>query len=78
MQVMHPKSRKGPSWVDTPESPEATATKPEESKLESKTDLQGPQPVEDEPPEGLSDMEWMRRRMKQLFELQLVRWGNPR
>lgn len=65
---MQPKSRKGPSWADAPEAPEDASILTKKGGRQSKPDEEKSQPVEEEPPEGLSDMEWMRRRMRQDVE----------
>lgn len=65
---MQPKSRKGPSWADAPEAPEDAATQSKKSDHQAKSDVEKSQPVEEEQPEGLSDMEWLRMRMKQDVE----------
>lgn len=65
---MQPKSGKGPSWADAPEAPEDVATQSKKGDHRAKSDIEKPQPVEEEQPEGLSDMEWLRMRMKQDVE----------
>lgn len=50
MEVMQPKARTGPAWAN-----DEPAAKGKKKKQESKTE---------EVPEGVSDVEWMRRRMK--------------
>lgn len=65
---MQPRSRKGPSWADAPEAPKDTATQSKKSDHQAKSDVEKSQPVEEEPPEGMSDMEWLRARMRQDVE----------
>ncbi|KAI0060073.1 hypothetical protein BV25DRAFT_1807867 [Artomyces pyxidatus] len=66
MDVMQPRSRSGPSWADEPPSepiPAKNAKKGQDAVLNIAA-------VDDAEmqPEGLSDLEWMRRRMRQGVE----------
>lgn len=61
---MLPRSKKGPSWADNVEEPQpSTSTSVPEAAVRKPSDPQEP-PDGDERQEGISDLDWMRQRMK--------------
>ncbi|TFY56626.1 hypothetical protein EVG20_g8855 [Dentipellis fragilis] len=67
MKVMLPEARKGPSWADAP-PPSSKDRAKAKAKAKDSTAEASEASSDAEQPEGLSDLEWMRRRMKQGVE----------
>ncbi|KAI0053501.1 RNA-binding domain-containing protein [Auriscalpium vulgare] len=63
MDVMQPRTRKGPSWAEQP-----PAQQPVKKSKKGKEVAVVDEANDNAQPEGLSDVEWMRRRMKQGVE----------
>ncbi|KAA1466873.1 hypothetical protein DENSPDRAFT_831780 [Dentipellis sp. KUC8613] len=68
MKVMLPETRKGPSWADAPPPAPKDKAKTKSKGKDSTTEVSEEASGDAEQPEGLSDLEWMRRRMKEGVE----------
>ena len=70
LEVMQPRSKKGPSWANDAVQPELITNPASTSSLKSTENL-GTKDVEgdSEKGEGISDLDWMRQRMSKALEL---------
>jgi multiple RNA-binding domain-containing protein 1 len=66
---MQPRSKRGPSWANETDEPQPVSLPSNDARQKPKRNLPAPKEPPDQPAsipeqqEGMSDLEWMRRRM---------------
>lgn len=68
LEVMQPRAKKGPSWANEAQAHPDLAAPDTTPKLNDKTAGDDEKPKEEEREEGISDLDWMRRRMTQTVD----------